>query len=205
MEVFVKYRILKMAVIIGLVSSSSLAVAEGRFAYKQPLQGVDASPTFGMTVSERQSMCLTQEITTKQVEKTRTAYKTELRQIDGVEMYDVSLREDGRAVDGGDYYFFRRGGPGHDTIRYKDECNLDFYHQGEEILEWCGKKFKFGEVRHNFTNHISTSGGIAYLHPIYLISEQEVEVPYEETYTADVDIKSENYDWCVANGYQTAN
>ncbi|WP_083026541.1 hypothetical protein [Vreelandella lionensis] len=47
-------RILKTVLAIGLVASSSLAVAEGKFAYRQQLKGVDASPTFGMTEQEKQ-------------------------------------------------------------------------------------------------------------------------------------------------------
>ena len=43
-----------MAVVIGLMASSSLALAEGKFAYRQPLQGIDVSPTFGMTKTEKQ-------------------------------------------------------------------------------------------------------------------------------------------------------
>lgn len=43
--------ILKTVLAIGLVASSSMALAEGKFAYRQSLQGVDGQEYYGMSQS----------------------------------------------------------------------------------------------------------------------------------------------------------
>jgi len=200
----VKYRILKIAVVIGLVASSSLAVAEGKFVYKQPLQGVDASPTFGMNQSEIDKYkCYQEERSIVQEVEYVTKYKREKQYGNWSGPYS-SYWSNGDYISysvglttSRDYYAVswrgsRAGQFSSSTTPYSgmlwdSRSSVDTYYQ-----------YKFGTCG---------KGGNAYTTCTDLSRRlvNTESVPYQEETLVDKIIKTENYDWCVTNGYETAN
>lgn len=171
-----KYRILKMAVMIGLMASSSLAVAEGKFVYKQPLQGVDASPTFGMTSAEKQAWQEEQEtiaMCAEEYKESTTSYSREAGNQSYVRLMSVSLTtynryEDEYYLNGTRVYFYGRYSGGGSTPR----------------ISGSKTGYSIGEQK-----DYEVTGSLNYRHRYYEIIHN---------------IKTEKYDWCVSNGYQTA-
>lgn len=176
--------ILKTVLAIGLVASSSFALAEGKFSYRQLLQGVDANPTFGMTQSEKdeyqtQKMCL-KEFGEIQEERTKTSYKTETVTVNEPSRYNST------------HYWTKNYSTAKSNARYGSYS--------------CGGA--------GYTASSCTSGGVtirkgayqgSYRYSVSISYQDRVSVPYEETYMETVREKSDKYDWCVNNGYETAN
>ena len=174
MEVFVKYRILKMAVVIGLVASSSLAVAEGKFAYKQPLRGVNASPTFGMTETEKQEYTENVEMCEEQYNGWENGYSR----------YSNSTYVNAQNQHYHTSYNLYING--NRVLRFSDPRTAPHGQKvtdlHREVLSERTDLYRVGDLK------MSGSNGFQYWY-------------YEITYLK----KTENYDWCVDNGYQTAN
>jgi len=183
--------ILKTVLAIGLVASSSLAVAEGKFAYRQPLQGVSAIDNYGLTESE---------IEQKNI--------------------DMCLNESGNGVEFRDWDFDANNG-------------FFIYSTSNVMLSWSGvihrqkvlPSFSGWDQRATYINENWEEGTAWYYKDGYSygatncssISSSIYDVPLNinpnsceqvirwqgDSYRPQA-MPTENYEWCVTNGYQTA-
>jgi hypothetical protein len=199
-------KILKAFMGVALISSSSMALAEGKFAYRQPMQGVDASPTFGMTSVEKQeyNMCLNEKIFLEE-----EIYYEE-------DEVDIVIPDNTFVLDIENGFYMLRTGYG-DAVEY--------YWDGERVdsLGGAGGIHRYvdspDEIKNSpYYDKFITSGyrvfvirgSGSYEHQYsyvtydgdYNTGEKEIK---EVEKTRMVEQKTENYDWCVLNGYPTAN
>jgi hypothetical protein len=167
-----KYGILKMAVVIGLVASSSLALAGGKFVFREPLGGVDASPTFGMTTTEKQAYqenLANIEMCAKEVKSTERFY---------------NIEGDGK------FYFSSLSTRTCDGLRQKSSDTVI-----NDVLytSLSGTNYSRGEHVESIGEQTITCGNLT-------------SVRYTTHYYEVIEeVKTQNYDWCVNNGYKTAN
>ncbi|EHA17152.1 hypothetical protein [Halomonas sp. HAL1] len=185
---------LKTVLAIGIVASSSLALAEGKFAYRQPLQGVNASPTFAMTKSEKQFY----EENKANIEMC-SVQKDEIRnwELDQIRHYNGDFQDiiAGYAYDNGIFKIF----VGSDISRVIDSIDhsatgvmTEERLSGKVISNYLevGAKYR---ARFHIDGGVKEQGSTYQAYALYLEKEKVISE------------KTENYDWCVANGYETAN
>lgn len=180
---------LKTVLAIGLVASSSLALAEGKYAFRQPLQGVDANPTFGMS---------TQEIERIEAEKLAQIEQENINmcskeRLDEVEENIITNypKEERYITSSARSYITHATNTGYtqyfwDGPLIKSEYGMTSAPNGYEIGDYKESTSCCDRI-----NNIRR----------YSI----IKLAYTDTETVIREEKSENYDWCVNNGYKTAN
>jgi hypothetical protein len=200
--------ILKTVLAIGLLASSSFSLAEGRFVFREPLRGVDGQEYYGMSQSQvddaiaeqerlaqieaDKAMCLNESTWMEEVEKTRQVYVgSELvkRKVAG----PVYSRSSNRAYRCGSW----------DTGRYQWLVNLS------------GSPFNGSR----YTGRTLTLSSFTYYKAVGVDQEPEESCQFyavekwnnisqsiyeTETYYEEVTKKTENYDYCISKGYETA-
>lgn len=177
-----KHKILKTISLIGIMTASSLALAEGRYVIRFPIQGVTASPTFGMTESEKQEYI--------QNKNNAEMCKDETQEV----VTEYSVESDDKT------YVMIRTNARRTNIKYQVVWLNDqrIHYSGSSIIRPFFDEYKgdfMGRELHteNVLSPDSTGGNYTY------------DNIYEYFYAYKGESKSENYDWCVDNGYETAN
>lgn len=213
---------LKTVLAIGLVASSSLALAERKYAFRQPLQGVDANPTFGMTTTEKQAyqenlanieMCASESVQIIQEERVEIVEfegPVKERKLVGPvydERYMKAYRSDGMINTYGSNTYSQF----YDFSTYGHEVNTNGAQQikinSGHIL---GRRSPFVDgsryvIKAVIGTDMIPENETATSHPVELWEDYKEIEQKENIYLVDVEHKTENYDWCVNNGYQTAN
>lgn len=172
-----KYKNLKRVLAIALLASSSLAFAEGKFAYQLPINGVKASPTFGMTENEKQdwkeeqeniAMCLNEN------SQSGSYYNREANN-ENFFLEEVYRGKSGYMV----------------TTEYREQVVM---HDGNVIGSHSGNT-PSNALRNEYRGDsvITENSNSGY---------PRTEYNY---YKINIEDETENYDWCVTNGYDTEN
>lgn len=258
---------LKTVLAIGLVASSSLALAEGKFTYRQLLQGVDASPTFGMTTTEKQAhqeklaniaMCAKEEKNTVNevivveepviVEKNITETIVEEEVIYTLASDEWYHLAEGNLPSDLISLYSSQGRPSA-SYHYRvsvggDSKFVEFVFNGEVIKTGYTTHMGSSSGWYTDASHITVApppgfsigsyqsyGGVflssdapsqnGRIYNFYIINdspydftgnvEKQVEstIEVEEMIEVEKEIQvekiTENYDWCLSNGYETAN
>lgn len=195
-------RILKTVLATGLVASSSFALAEGNFTYRQQITGVNTTnPTFGMNESEKieyqnEIMCSTEETWTETVEKTVAVvdyYETVSEKIAG----PVYNRSSNRAYKCNPSAVWTPG-------KYNWVYNLGG-------VSYNGSSTSGTTRQHNSTTIVKAVGSDRDSSTSCTFLAVEVwkkrqKPVYKNVTTEQVVVnKTDNYDYCTSNGYQTAN
>ena len=175
MEVFVKYRILKMAVVIGLVASSSLAVAEGRFAYRTPMSGVAQQSNSFVKELENIAMCKGESKESQKIYNRSSPNETYIHRNENTRKYpgttdpDVwTLYIDGKQI--------ARGNSSSNITPKLSELGYGSLNTSRDLEETRNTSASLGRLQHTH----------------YYFSLRKI-------------IPTENYQWCVDNSYETAN
>jgi hypothetical protein len=180
-------------VVIGLVASSSFALAEGKFAYRQPLQGVNANPTFGMSQSQideankieaDKAMCLNEE-----------TYETEVvtyHKGSTSTWFTMDTNPDGTLTSSGVFN-------GISVLNGQKQ----WWYMGRAISRTTSNSVNYGDstFKQGAKGGEYYGGGCECWVPVYKIIE---ETPATTTISTKTE-KTENYDYCVDKGYPTAN
>jgi hypothetical protein len=196
---------LKTVLAIGLVASSSLALAEGKYAFRQPLQGVDGQQYYGMSQSQvddaiaeqerlaqieaDKAMCLNESTWTEEVTKYETVTTTE--SVYGTKGPYRNSWNNISYDSSGEYntiVYVKWGGTGqHNFATYVG--NLPFPN---------GYTIQDGSTTYTASSCDAT--GCAVTKTGYHLEE----TTHQEPYTEIVTVKTDNYDYCVNKGYETA-
>lgn len=195
---------LKIVLAIGLVTSSSLALAEGKAVFRQPLGGVYGQPYYGMSQGEiddaiaeqeRQAqieadkaMCLNESTWTEEVTKYKTITTTE-----------TVFKTVGPVRSGFSNISYDSSGQYNTTVKIKWAGTIEhtFVTYVGNLPLYSGYSVQNGGATYRASSCDATGCAVTRTGPV---DEQKT---HQEPYIETVTMKSENYDYCVSNGYET--
>lgn len=216
-------KVLKTVLALGLVASSSFALAEGKFVFRQPLQGVDGQQYYGMSQSQiddaiaeqerlaqieaDKAMCLNESTWMEEVTKTRyvsetryrTKYKTETRTRTAyrTETYQKTwpLKYSGQGT--GSYYWGDSGGPNVSSLAKYGSKSCSTKNLPISSKRTCDARGGYKIHRGTIKAHVYQGKYYA----AYMTGPDTREVPYQQSYTVQVPYE-EPYTVQVPEEYQ---
>lgn len=220
---------LKLVLTTSLVVFSSFANANESFVFRQLLLGVSGKEYYGMSqdqinksiaekeklnqIEQDKAMCLEERTWVDEVTKIRyvnedryrTKYKDETYEKTWPSEYSGYI--DGHSQ-GGSYFWSIDERNGATILKYGSKgCSITGSMTDKRSTSWvCNSA--------TFKRGASVISDYPYVHyKISMITTETRSVPYQEAYVVKVPeeyevsevIKSENYDYCINNGYETKN
>jgi hypothetical protein len=140
-------------------------------------------------------MCLNEEVSYQEVLKTRTEYRNETVLTDWSDPYHETSSQRDR------YGSFRFSNSHYNILYWNIYWNDRARIKDIKTKPTNGKIYKDGIGNEFKVSSCDSIGSCA----VSVRNETTESVPYEIDYYEAVEVKSENYDYCVNKGYPTAN